>query len=105
MHESAPTIRARRAVRWINDGPVPMRMNGFGMASRETGQSRVPDPPQRMIASMLLLTPKLSAPMVAEATPDTILLPWHSIESRRAERASTKDVDSRSADRVVRRAG
>jgi hypothetical protein len=29
-----------------------MRMNGFGSASRDTGHSRVPEPPERITASI-----------------------------------------------------
>ncbi|GIL05526.1 MAG: hypothetical protein BroJett031_20460 [Betaproteobacteria bacterium] len=39
-------------MRWSSEGPSPMRMNGLGKASRDTGQSRVPEPPERITASI-----------------------------------------------------
>jgi len=51
--DAALAATARATVRCSSDAPLPSRMNGFGMASRETGHSRVPEPPDRITASMV----------------------------------------------------
>jgi hypothetical protein len=36
--------------------PPAIFINGFGIASRDTGHSRVPDPPERMIGRSCMFT-------------------------------------------------
>ena len=43
---------ARRAVLPSRVSPSGSGMNGFGAASRESGQSRVPAPPERMTGTI-----------------------------------------------------
>jgi len=44
-------------------------MNGFGMASRDTGQSRVPEPPHKMIACITLSLSAGAARKTAQCRP------------------------------------
>ncbi len=54
--ETPGSAHARSHVSCSRLLPPAIFMNGFGIASRDTGHSRVPDPPERIIGSSCIRT-------------------------------------------------